>query len=197
MFEKENWREIENSNGKYWVSDLGNVARKKGETIKLLKPIPNPKGYCYFTYCNGGKHTKKSISRAVAKAFPEVCGEWFEGCEIDHINTLKEDNRAVNLRVVNHKTNCQNPLTLALRRKGMSDEEWEEYQKERERYFKKKDYEDHKDYYKNYQKEYQKRPEVKEKMKQYYKKYYQKPEVKEKNREKAKQYYYKKKGGLI
>ena len=173
MFENEIWKEIENSNGKYWVSDLGNVARKRGDTFKLLKPMPNPKGYCYFTFCDNGKHTKKSISRAVAKAFPEICGEWFDGCEVDHINTLKEDNRAVNLRVVSHKTNCQNPLTLALRRDYKSDEERAELKKQRKR----EHYQRCKEYYKEYQKEYQKRPYVKEKLKAYYKKYYEQKKV--------------------
>lgn len=189
MFEQENWKEIEGTNGIYHVSDLGRIASKRKGVLKILRQVPNPKGYLYYTQCMNGKPTKKSVARAVAKAFPEICGEWFDGCEVDHISTLKEDNRAVNLRVVNHKTNCRNPLTLALRRNYKSDEEWEEYQQERKKYFKKKYYEKHKDYYKNYQKEYQKRPYVKEKMREYN----QRPEVKAKRREIAIRYYYEQK----
>lgn len=57
------------------------------------------------------------MHRLVAKAFPEICGEWFEGCVVDHINTVKDDNRAVNLKVCTQKENCNNELT----RKNISD----------------------------------------------------------------------------
>ena len=48
----------------------------------------------------------------VAKLFPEICGEWYEGCEVDHINTDRSDNRAENLRCVSAKENMNNPLTI-------------------------------------------------------------------------------------
>lgn len=191
MFEEENWREIEGSDGVYYVSDLGRIKKVKKNKFKIISQHPNPKGYLYYRICSDKKQKAKSVSRAVAKAFPETCGEWFEGCDVDHINTLKSDNRAVNLRVVNHITNCRNPLTVALRRKNMSDEEWEKYQKEKERYFKKKDYEEHKEYYKNYAKQYYEKH--KEKFKDVSRQYYQ--EHKEELKEYYKNRYKKKKAG--
>jgi hypothetical protein len=38
-------------------------------------------------------------------------GEIPQGYEIDHINTIKDDNRLENLRCVTHKENSNNPLT--------------------------------------------------------------------------------------
>lgn len=35
-----------------------------------------------------------------------------EGYEIDHINTIRNDNRLENLRLFTHKENCNNPLTI-------------------------------------------------------------------------------------
>lgn len=50
-------------------------------------------------------------------------GEIPDGFEIDHINTIRDDNRLVNLRVLTKKQNRNNPLTIehykiANKRKG-------------------------------------------------------------------------------
>ena len=39
-------------------------------------------------------------------------GEIPEGMEIDHINTIRDDNRLENLRLVTHKENCNNPTSI-------------------------------------------------------------------------------------
>lgn len=44
-------------------------------------------------------------------SFPEICGEYFEGAEIDHINTIRTDNRPENLRWVDRSGNMANPNT--------------------------------------------------------------------------------------
>lgn len=62
---------------------------------------------------------KERIYITIAKLFPEICGEWFEGCEVDHLNTNRHDNRAINLRCCTPKENMQNPLTRENCRKAM------------------------------------------------------------------------------
>ena len=84
-------------NRKYEVSNLGNV--------KINKQLVKPKlhnGYLVFG-------TNYSVHRAVAELFiPNTEDKPF----IDHINTIKTDNRAENLRWVTAKENMNNPLTI-------------------------------------------------------------------------------------
>lgn len=57
-----------------------------------------------------GPHGER-IYVTIAKLFPEICGQWFEGCQVDHINCDRNDNRAENLRCCTGKENMRNPLT--------------------------------------------------------------------------------------
>lgn len=54
---------------------------------------------------------KERIYVTIAKLFPEICGEWFKGCQVDHLNTNRLDNRAINLKCCTPKENMNNPLT--------------------------------------------------------------------------------------
>lgn len=114
------WKDIEGHEG-YQVSNMGRV--KSLERIITIggkeclfkehfkKPNVTPRGYLRVNLCYGGKYKTILIHRLVAKAFPEICGEWFDGCECDHLNTDRTDNRAENIRVVSKKTNMNNPIT--------------------------------------------------------------------------------------
>lgn len=51
-------------------------------------------------YCISINHKIYYVSRLVAKAFPEICGEWFDECEVHHIDRDKSNNRADNLLVL-------------------------------------------------------------------------------------------------
>lgn len=182
--EEEIFKDVVGFEGHYIVSNYGKVISVKFGKKKEIKPFLWANGrYYYFHTCKVGVHGQLSVARAVAQAFPEICGEWFEGCTVDHINTITTDNRAENLRVVSLKDNINNHLTLA-KMKKFSDEEMEVKKKQ----WKHEDYIKHKDYYKNYYKNHY------QNNKEYYKEYYKKhpltEEQKEKNRQRARKYYY-------
>lgn len=65
-------------------------------------------------YISQPKYKGKNGERiyiTIAKLFPDICGEWFDGCEVDHIDTDRFNNRADNLRVCTPKENMNNPIT--------------------------------------------------------------------------------------
>lgn len=118
---EEIWRRIEEY--EYEVSNLGrvrsidryvkgkihqNIQFKKG---KIKDTIPDSKGYLRVCLWKENKRKLYRVHHLVAYAFPEICGEYFDGAEIDHINTIITDNRACNIRWVTHTENMNNPIT--------------------------------------------------------------------------------------
>lgn len=96
---KRNWRKIkvEGKRDSYYVVDDGHIYNER------LKEI----GY---TYPSGYVATSFGmIHRLIWEAFK---GKIPEGYEIDHINTVRNDNRLENLRLVTHKENCNNSLSI-------------------------------------------------------------------------------------
>lgn len=101
-------------NEKYgrWVTKGGLVYRydSKQDKLVLCKQY-NTNGYKQFVDSKG---KKIRVHRAIYETF---AGEITNGYEIDHINTIRDDNRLENLRCVTRKENLNNPLT----RKHMSE----------------------------------------------------------------------------
>ncbi len=88
---------------KYSVSNLGQVLNYT--TGRILKPCLDGGGYVNVNLCKDGKQKTITVHRLVAMAFIEnlenkIC--------IDHINNIKTDNRAENLRWATHGENNQN-----------------------------------------------------------------------------------------
>ena len=109
--EEEIWKPIKDYEGLYEVSNLGRVKslnyRGTGKE-KILKNIENSKGYFQVSLVKFGKQKVFKIHRLVAETFiPNPEGK---PC-IDHINTIRSDNRVENLRWVTHEENNNNPLT--------------------------------------------------------------------------------------
>lgn len=116
------WKDIVGYEGYYQVSNLGNVrsldriVKNKGNYFGRLKGKPISQtisnwGYNRIRISKDKVKKTLRVHKCVVLAFPEVCGNFFEGCDIDHINGIKTDNRAENLRVCTRKENVNNPNT--------------------------------------------------------------------------------------
>lgn len=115
---EEIWKDIEGYEGLYMISSMGRVksvdrqVRKENyfRTVRenFLKQRLGKHGYVQVTLCKDGRMKTYLIHRLVAKAFiPNPESKPY----IDHINTIKTDNRTDNLRWVTRKENGQNPLS--------------------------------------------------------------------------------------
>lgn len=112
----ETWRDIKGYEGFYQVSNEGRVRSldrtiycKNGKTktlkSKLKKTVTHSTGYLYVGLCRDCGLQKIYVHDLVALGFPEICGEWFEGAQVNHKNENKTDNRAINLEVCTAKYN--------------------------------------------------------------------------------------------
>ena len=111
---KEIWKDIKGYEGLYQVSNLGRVKslerydsynRKVDE--KILKTKENL-GYIYVNLHKNGIQKGYKVHRLVAEAF--IPNPDNKPC-VDHINTIKDDNRVDNLRWVTYEENMNNPAT--------------------------------------------------------------------------------------
>ena len=101
--EVEQWRAINNYNGDYWNSSLGSVYSKKTEII--MKQSPNNCGYSVVTLSKNKNQKSYVLHRLVASVFIKNPNNYNE---VDHIDGIKTNNSASNLRWVNHSINMKN-----------------------------------------------------------------------------------------
>ena len=91
----------------YQISDDGRVWSKKSN--KWLKSYMDRGGYFFVCLYKDGVNHNKRVHRLIAEAF--IPNPDNKPC-IDHINTVKTDNRVENLRWVSYKENNNNPITM-------------------------------------------------------------------------------------
>lgn len=123
----EEWRSVVGfGEGFYEVSNLGRyrsldriVSNNWGNGPRLMKgrvmKLHKRGNYWFASITVDGKMKNIYIHRLVARAFPEICGEWFEKYEVDHLDCDINNNTAWNLKVCNRKENMNNPNTRKTR----------------------------------------------------------------------------------
>ena len=92
------WRTVKyKDNGKpLWdVNEQGKLYSYHSKT--LIGKLSREKHPYYIVPDENGNSVY--IHRLVAQAFPEICGEWFEGCEVHHKDGNSLNNEATNLIV--------------------------------------------------------------------------------------------------
>ena len=116
--EQEIWKDIEGYEGKYQVSNCGRVkslsrfVERKGQPPTYLSEriisTHIHKGYKIVHLYSNNKEKTFSVHRLVASAFIPNPNNF---PHIDHINTIRIDNRVENLRWVNRSMNMMNEIT--------------------------------------------------------------------------------------
>lgn len=96
--EGELWRDVPTDvmSVGHQVSNFGRIKTKAG---RILKTLLSGNGYVMVT------HAATTVHAIVMRTW--VPEGWFEGCEINHINLDKTDNRLENLEYVTHQRNVQ------------------------------------------------------------------------------------------
>lgn len=128
FMEQEIWKPVVGYEGLYEVSCMGNVRSVtrtvwqlykyntlRGKPMKLTK---DKYGYLYCALSKDGKQKQGMVHRMVAEAF--IRREDATKCCVDHINTIRTDNRVSNLRFVTIKENNNNPLTRSNLKKALN-----------------------------------------------------------------------------
>lgn len=135
MNQNEIWVPVVGFEGFYEINKNGDIRTVEriayyGDKHRIVrsiirKPSINAQGYYYVRLYNGTKQKNVLVHRALMEAFvPNPENKPF----IDHINTIKTDNRLENLRWVTSSENTRNPLTLEHITKACATKECKEKQ---------------------------------------------------------------------
>ncbi len=108
----EEWKDILNWEGLYAISNLGRVYTYKQNKLRTLNP--NSLGYIRITLRSKDRLAQPAVHRLVAQHFiPSDIDT--ERIEVNHINGIKTDNRAVNLEWCTRLENIHHSWDIGLR----------------------------------------------------------------------------------
>lgn len=109
IFEKEQWAIIPDTDDKYLVSTDGRILslKVKGKALIMSPGTNKQTGYQNLPITlASGRSISKSVHRLVAEAF--VDGRSDKRNQVDHVNRIRTDNAARNLRWVSPSENAAN-----------------------------------------------------------------------------------------
>jgi hypothetical protein len=114
---KEEWKDIEEFDGAYQVSNHGNIRKANGTH---LGKTPQNNGYLNIKFShNGKKNINRTAHRLVATAFiPNPDGK----PQVNHIDGDKQNNHADNLEWVTQSENLQHAAAMGKDTKLTQDE---------------------------------------------------------------------------
>ena len=105
---EEYWKDVPGYEGEYQVSNLGRVKSfVQNKNGKILKTHLQ-EGYQRVALTKDKTHKQYGVHQLVMLTF---IGDCPKGKEIDHINTIRNDNRLENLRYCTRQENLHNPIT--------------------------------------------------------------------------------------
>jgi len=114
------WKDVLGYEELYQVSSLGRVKRLAGYRVpeeRILQPWRNAAGYLAVGLWRDGRRKHMLVHRLVAIAF---LGKAPPGCEVNHKNGIKDDNRVENLEWVTQSENGKHAYDILGRRAAPS-----------------------------------------------------------------------------
>ena len=104
----ENWIELKEYNGKYFVSDLGRIKiiNKNGTEKITFGYISNTNQYYKIGLYSNGKTKTYEVHKLVAMCFLNHTPNGLK-LVVDHIDNDKLNNKVYNLQIVSHRLNTQ------------------------------------------------------------------------------------------
>jgi NUMOD4 motif/HNH endonuclease len=105
----EEWRPVVGSEGRYEISNIGNI---RLTASRFLKPWIDKNGYYRIPLIVNGKRRHIGIANAVCAAYIGACPDGFQ---VNHIDGDKSKNRLSNLEFLSRKENIRHGISLGLR----------------------------------------------------------------------------------
>ena len=125
------WKDVVGYEGYYQVSNLGRVRSLDrevplGETTKknkgkIRKQVPHKKGYLMLNLSKNKEVKGYLVHRLVALHFVDNPNDY---PEVNHINGIKDDNRAANLEWCTRKQNLSHAVEVGLMNQKGIDSHW-------------------------------------------------------------------------
>lgn len=114
---REIWKDIPGYNGKYRVSNFGNVLSRNYLNTGVDRPLVLKKhhsGYVFVRLCNGAGIKQKNMTVHILVASAFIPNPFCKPC-VNHIDGNKANNRVDNLEWVTYKENTQHAIRTGLR----------------------------------------------------------------------------------